>query len=51
MEWLVPIELGAHVRTSDGQDAGTIDRLILDPATADIKAAVVHQGVLLSRWS
>lgn len=43
------IELGAHVRTSDGQDVGTIDRLILDPTTAAIKAAVVHQGWLLSR--
>jgi len=43
------LELGAQIRTSDGQDAGKIDRLILDPVTAEIKAVVVHKGVLLSR--
>jgi uncharacterized protein YrrD len=43
----MPIALGTHVQTSDGQDAGTIDRLILDPATNRIKAAVIHKGFFL----
>lgn len=42
-------ELGAHVRTSDGQDVGTIDRLILDPASRRVKAAVLRKGVILPR--
>ena len=42
-------ELGAHVRTSDGQDVGTIDRLILDPASRGVKAVVIRKGVVLPR--
>jgi uncharacterized protein YrrD len=38
-----------HVYTSDGQDAGAIDRLILDPSTNRVKSAVVHKGLLLGR--
>lgn len=41
------LEIGTHVQTSDGQDAGTIDRLILDPATNRIKAAVLRKGLFL----
>jgi sporulation protein YlmC with PRC-barrel domain len=43
------IALGAPVRTSDGHDIGTIDRLILDPRTHAIRSAVVHKGFLLTR--
>jgi uncharacterized protein YrrD len=41
------IELGMSVYTSDGQDVGSIDRLILDPDTNQVKAAVIRKGVLL----
>ncbi len=43
------LDLGEHVRTKDGQDVGTIDQLILDPASGDIKSAVVHKGIFLPR--
>jgi uncharacterized protein YrrD len=48
-ECAVDISLGMHVYTSDGHDAGTIDRLVLDPATNHVKSAVVHKGSLLTR--
>ncbi|MGH2346552.1 MAG: PRC-barrel domain-containing protein [Chloroflexota bacterium] len=41
------IELGMPVYTSDGQDAGSIDRLILDPDTNQVKAVVIRKGLLL----
>jgi uncharacterized protein YrrD len=41
------IGLGMNVYTSDGQGVGSIDRLILDPATNQVKAAVIRKGVLL----
>jgi len=43
------VELGARVRTSDGKDVGTIDRLIVDPGNSEIKAAVIRKGFLLPR--
>jgi uncharacterized protein YrrD len=43
------ISLGMHVYTTDGEDAGTIDRLILDTATNRVKSVVVHKGLLLNR--
>ena len=43
------IELGARVTTRDGQDAGTIDRLIFDPVHGVVKAAVLRKGTLLTR--
>ena len=43
------VELGARVRTADGKDVGTIDRLIIDPSNNEIKAAVIHKGMILSR--
>jgi sporulation protein YlmC with PRC-barrel domain len=45
----VPVGLGTHVRTSDGKEVGTIDRLILDPQTSEVKAVVIHKGSLLPR--
>src|SRR5689334_11269354 len=38
------IGLGMHVYTSDGQDLGSVDRLILDPDTNQVKAAVIRKG-------
>jgi uncharacterized protein YrrD len=43
------IELGTHVRTSDDQDLGSIDRLILDPESGTVRAAVVRKGLFLPR--
>lgn len=41
------INLGMHVYTSDDKDIGTVDKLILDPSTDAVKAAVVRKGILL----
>lgn len=41
------IELGAHVRSSDDHDVGRIAWLILDPATGQVKTAVIQKGFLL----
>jgi sporulation protein YlmC with PRC-barrel domain len=38
---------GAHVRTRDGHTVGTIDRLILDPETGDLKSVAIRQGFIL----
>lgn len=43
------IELGARVRTSDGEEIGTIDRVILDPAGSAVRAVVVRRGFILVR--
>lgn len=43
------IELGAAVRASDGQEIGTVDRLIVDPESGGVKAAVLRRGALLTR--
>ena len=43
------VELGARVRTADGKDVGTIDRLIVDPSNNEIKAAVIRKGMILPR--
>jgi sporulation protein YlmC with PRC-barrel domain len=41
------VNLGDHVRTIDGKDVGKIDKLILDPVTNAVKAAVVRKGFFL----
>jgi uncharacterized protein YrrD len=43
------LELGAKVATADGDEIGTIDKLILDPDGGDIHAVVVHKGLLFGR--
>jgi uncharacterized protein YrrD len=43
------VELGARVRTADGKDVGTIDRLVVDPSNNEIKAVVIHKGLILPR--
>lgn len=40
--------LGAKVRTADGRAAGSIQHLILDPATGGVRAVVVEQGFLFT---
>ncbi|MBI1259361.1 MAG: hypothetical protein GC204_17990 [Chloroflexi bacterium] len=37
---------GTHVYTSDGQDAGTVDRVVLDPQTSEVSSLVVRKGWL-----
>jgi len=41
------LELGRHLFSSDGQDAGVIKHLILDPANGQVKTFVVEKGWLL----
>ena len=43
------VEVGARVRTTDGKDVGTIDRLIVDSSNNEIKAAVIRKGMILPR--
>jgi uncharacterized protein YrrD len=43
------IELGAKVVTADGDEIGTIDKLILDPEGGDLHSIVVHKGLLFGR--
>ncbi len=37
---------GTHVYTSDGQDVGTVDRVVLDPQTNEVNDLVVRKGWL-----
>ena len=43
------VQLDAKVRTSDGHDAGTVRRILIDPATRRITGFVVSTGPLLGR--
>jgi uncharacterized protein YrrD len=43
------IELGAKVLTAEGDEIGTIDKLILDPDAGDLHAIVVRKGLLFGR--
>ena len=45
----MPFELGSTVRTSDGQDAGTIESLVRDSGTNTVSAFVISTGGLLGR--
>lgn len=45
----MPFEVGATVRTSDGQDAGTIETLVRDPGTTVVTGAVISTGGVLGR--
>lgn len=46
-ELSMDVALGTHVYSSDQQDLGAVDRLILDPATGKVKAVVVRKGFFL----
>jgi len=41
------IALGTHVRAGDEQDLGVVDRLILDPTSGRVRAAVIRKGFVL----
>jgi hypothetical protein len=45
----MPFEMGATVRTSDGQDAGTIESLVRDDATGVVSGFVIATGGILGR--
>jgi hypothetical protein len=45
----MPFETGATVRTSDGQDAGTIESLVRDSGTNVVSGFVISTGGLLGR--
>jgi uncharacterized protein YrrD len=40
------VALGAKVRTADGKHVGSIDKLILEPDSGDVRAIVVQKGLL-----
>lgn len=42
------IELGRPVMSRDGKRIGTVDQLVLDPATRAVQAIIMHRGWLLS---
>ena len=44
---MVHADLGARVRTSDGQDVGVVDKLIFDPATDRVRAVAIRRGFIL----
>jgi uncharacterized protein YrrD len=39
---------GTHVYTSDNQDIGSVDRVVLDPSTNQVSGLVVRQGWLFT---
>ena len=43
--------IGTQVLTSDGDEAGTIDRLILNPDANEVRAVVLRKGALLPATS
>jgi len=45
----MPFETGATVRTSDGQDAGTIESLVRDSGTNVVSGFVISTGGLFAR--
>jgi len=42
------IDMGARVRSRDGENLGTIRHLIVDPETHDVRAVVIEKGFLLT---
>ncbi|MFN8447928.1 MAG: PRC-barrel domain-containing protein [Anaerolineae bacterium] len=40
---------GTHVYTSDNQDVGTIDRVVLDPQNDEVVGLVVRKGLAVHR--
>lgn len=39
---------GTHVYTSDERDAGTIDRVVVDPSTDEVRELIVRKGLLFT---
>lgn len=42
------IRLGEHVLTSDGEDAGTVHKVILDPNGGEVTTVVLRRGALIT---
>jgi len=42
------VELGAKVSTTDGKEIGTIDKLILEPESGEVKAILVRKGLFFT---
>jgi hypothetical protein len=42
------LDLGSHVRASDGRDVGKVDRIILETERMTIREFVVHKGLIFS---
>jgi sporulation protein YlmC with PRC-barrel domain len=40
------VDLGARVITTDGEEVGRVKHLVLDPATTELRTAVVEHGML-----
>ncbi len=45
----MPVELGARVFSSDGQDVGRVDKLIVDAGRNEVTDVVIRKGFLLHR--
>ncbi|MCC6176400.1 MAG: PRC-barrel domain-containing protein [Chloroflexi bacterium] len=43
------VDLSATVKTRDGEDVGSVERVIIDPTTRDVVAFVVNTGSLIGR--
>lgn len=43
------LDLGSHVKTRDGEDVGTVSRIIFEADKLTVREFVVHEGVLLTR--
>jgi len=43
------VDIGVRVRSSDGQDIGVVDRLIMDPAKNEVTSVVLRKGAWLPR--
>lgn len=43
------VELGARVLTSDDEDVGKIEKLVVDPETGEVSLAVLRTGTLLTK--
>jgi len=43
------IQIGATVRSQEGEEIGRAERVVLDPSTQEVESIVVHRGLLLSR--
>jgi sporulation protein YlmC with PRC-barrel domain len=43
------VDLNAKVQTRDGKDAGTVEQVIVDPATSEVTDFVISTGMLLGR--
>lgn len=41
------VKLGEHLLTKDGQDAGVVDKVIMDPNSGEVTTVVVRRGGLL----